>query len=363
MMHSDIMDGVQNMVAQQHSMCSGYTSVHQQQQNNNIRLRAFKIWSSAKRKTIEMNYPSMCDAGISKILEVGWKLLTVKERRPFIGEANRLVLQHMSEQIADYQYTYGHKPLPTVKLTDPDINCGLSFFNSALNKAFMNNPTVESDDAENRSNIFDHSIAHHKMHSPYCHSTIDTSDSQSHNNQQLTSMFDNAESTDNCQDYKVSQHSKKSEVLTYVNKLSDSVHGKPSRPPIGEYSNSYSSVPHQKGMSPPNRKHHMIPPASITTTLAHNFFTYNSCKPEMLNAEMHPYEMSMHFSASPCRYQNSSPITSESPIQDTIPVKTINNQADLESLSCSSLDVQSTSQFMECPCIECMQKKPIIINS
>lgn len=66
-------------------------------------MNAFMVWSQIERRKISEVAPDMHNAEISKRLGRRWKTLADEERRPFIEEAERLRLLHMSEY-PDYKY-------------------------------------------------------------------------------------------------------------------------------------------------------------------------------------------------------------------------------------------------------------------
>lgn len=66
-------------------------------------MNAFMVWSQIERRKICEQQPEMHNAEISKRLGKRWKMLTDKERQPFIEEAERLRLLHMQEY-PNYKY-------------------------------------------------------------------------------------------------------------------------------------------------------------------------------------------------------------------------------------------------------------------
>ncbi|XP_076368008.1 transcription factor Sox-11-B-like [Tachypleus tridentatus] len=66
-------------------------------------MNAFMVWSQIERRKICEQQPELHNAEISKQLGKRWKLLTEKERQPFIQEAERLRILHLQEY-PDYKY-------------------------------------------------------------------------------------------------------------------------------------------------------------------------------------------------------------------------------------------------------------------
>lgn len=75
-------------------------------------MNAFMVWSQIERRKICEQQPDMHNAEISKQLGKRWKLLTERERQPFIQEAERLRVLHMQEY-PDYKYRPRKKAKPT----------------------------------------------------------------------------------------------------------------------------------------------------------------------------------------------------------------------------------------------------------
>merc|ERR1719348_2641028 len=66
-------------------------------------MNAFMVWSQIERHKIIEATPEMHNAEISKSLGKIWRTLCQEERAPYIAEAERLRLLHMTE-FPDYKY-------------------------------------------------------------------------------------------------------------------------------------------------------------------------------------------------------------------------------------------------------------------
>ena len=66
-------------------------------------MNAFMVWAQLERRKMNMEYPDMHNAEISRRLGKLWRLLSDSEKQPYVDESDRLRVQHM-QQYPDYKY-------------------------------------------------------------------------------------------------------------------------------------------------------------------------------------------------------------------------------------------------------------------
>lgn len=66
-------------------------------------MNAFMVWAQLERRKMTLEYPDMHNAEISRRLGKLWRLLSDREKQPFVDESERLRVQHM-KQYPDYKY-------------------------------------------------------------------------------------------------------------------------------------------------------------------------------------------------------------------------------------------------------------------
>lgn len=85
-------------------------------------MNAFMVWAQLERRKMNLEYPDMHNAEISRRLGKLWRLLSDTEKQPYVDESERLRVQHM-QQYPDYKYRPRKKA--TKKGSKPSSGAGL----------------------------------------------------------------------------------------------------------------------------------------------------------------------------------------------------------------------------------------------
>lgn len=78
-------------------------------------MNAFMLWSKQKRREISKNDPTLHNAQISKLLGEEWKVLSRKDKLPFVEESQKLMVQHKIEH-PNYRYRPRQNKLGKLKV-------------------------------------------------------------------------------------------------------------------------------------------------------------------------------------------------------------------------------------------------------
>lgn len=81
-------------------------------------MNAFMVWAQLERRKMNLEYPDMHNAEISRRLGKLWRLLSETEKQPYVDESERLRVLHM-QQYPDYKYRPRKKATKKGKPTTP----------------------------------------------------------------------------------------------------------------------------------------------------------------------------------------------------------------------------------------------------
>lgn len=81
-------------------------------------MNAFMVWAQLERRKMNLEYPDMHNAEISRRLGKLWRLLSETEKQPYVDESERLRVQHM-QQYPDYKYRPRKKAAKKGKASTP----------------------------------------------------------------------------------------------------------------------------------------------------------------------------------------------------------------------------------------------------